>query len=89
MSCLQEIVTRVFVPHFKQHGYSAINSLVALAIMNDMYSDFISQGVPKLEDLPETDKRRLWEISGRYFTDRAEREKACRCAYVLELLTAE
>lgn len=64
-----------------------LGSSVAMELLNDCYRQFMKDGITPLESLPAETKQRYWNKSKEHYQETEQRIKACRVAYVLELIT--
>jgi hypothetical protein len=65
-----------------------LKSNVSLYVLNNLYENFILEGVEDLSKLPQEKKDKYWKLACEYFTNLPERLKASKAAYVLELITS-
>lgn len=66
-----------------------IKGSVALTLFNDQYKRLTGVDVPTIEELPEHEKRKYWEIACRHFTDKDKRIEMSKASYIIDLLTAD
>lgn len=93
MKAFYDDMAVLYVQFFNEHGEQRtlnfiFNSKVSLSILNNLYDRFVKDGVEELEKLEKDKKEKYWEISCKYFTDIADRMKACKSIYVLQLITS-
>lgn len=77
----------------KETKESVLSSLKFYSVSDcllERYRQLVDENeIPKLEELPEDHKMRLWMLSAKYGEGKNERTNICKCIYLLDVLTSE
>lgn len=72
----------------KNDGWRLIGSSVCVTILSELYKKFMdNKEAEPIENLLIEQKKKYWDIAGRFYSETALRVKATKAAYVLELIT--
>ncbi len=93
MKSFNETMGALYVEYYNRNGAEktydfVLKTHVSLSVLNALYENFILDGIDELGKLPQETKEKYWTIGCRYFEEMADRIKASKAVYVLELITA-
>lgn len=67
--------------------YLILKSKIAIEILSSQYQKWIkTDGILPIEKLSEEDKKKYWDIAGKYQQDQDKRILATKSAYALNLM---
>ena len=72
-------------------GYLVLGSTVCVMLLNQLYANFMNEGIAPIETLPVEKKTEFWEIAKKYCIEenkQKDRIKTSRAAYTLSLITS-
>ncbi|MFT3679459.1 MAG: hypothetical protein QM791_04250 [Ferruginibacter sp.] len=69
-----------------KNPFSILFSSCAVTLLSDLYKNILKDITP-LENLPQEKKQLYWNEAKKYYESQEQRIKACKAAYVLELIT--
>lgn len=72
----------------KDSGYFIIDGRVAMQLLNELYNQFMRDGIEPIESLPEERKKKYWMIAKKYYQEKEHAIMASKAAYVLDLITS-
>jgi hypothetical protein len=72
----------------KDSGYYLLGLKVPLQLLFNLYSNFLKDGITPIEEIPQEQKQKYFNISKRYYTETKDQIKASKAAYTLDLLTS-
>lgn len=75
--------------NFQRNGnYDIIRFNVLCSILSNFYQSLVtSKEIIPLEELDKDVKQRLWDISGKYHSEKELRIRGAKAAYVLEVVS--
>lgn len=76
-----------FIYNHQNNKFELLCSTVAIEVLSCMYESFIlKDAIAPIELISEDDKKRYWEIAGKYQFERNKRIIASKAAYAIELI---
>ena len=72
-----------------KNPFMILCSSVAVILLGEFYyRKFTKEEIMPLEKLPDEKKKKYWDLSKEYSTEKEKRIAVCKAAYVLELITS-
>lgn len=72
-------------------GYLVLGSTVCVMLLNQLYANFMNEGIEPIEKLPQEKKLKFFELAQKYCLEenkQKDRIKTGRAAYALSLITS-
>jgi len=73
----------------KNDGWRILCGKVNVSVLHELYLKFMKGNeVPPIENLELNKKQKYWDIAGKYYSEKEQRVRATKAAYVLSLITS-
>lgn len=72
-----------------QDPWFMLKHAVAMELFTDQYKKLTGSEIPTIENLPEAEKLKYWNIACQYFTDKEKRIAAAKVIYMITLITED